>query len=122
MGLLAANRHSGGKDQQDITLTMLPRLPGVREGPMPETKLRQRRFKCVSVESGAELTLPDDEGSQVLVQLWKADGNGWCIGVTFDDATQLLLFETMPGTTRQEALQLALEMRVWLRSVRLIHR
>ena len=64
-----------------------------------------------------ELTLPESDGSPVLVQLWRADAERWCIGVTFDGGRQLLLFETAHGTTEQEALQIGSEMRAWLRTV-----
>ena len=76
------------------------------------------RFKCITLEGGSELTLPDDAGSPMVVDLWEAEGNRWCIGVTFDDAAQLLMFETMPGVSRREAMELALAMGAGLRSVR----
>jgi hypothetical protein len=54
----------------------------------------------------------------MVVELLEAEGNRWCIGVTFDDSAQLLMFETKPGLTRGEAMELALAMGAGLRSVR----
>ena len=64
------------------------------------------RFKRMTAEGEMELVLPDVEGSPVLVQLWEGD-----------DDRQLLLFETVDGTSSEEALQIGSEMRARFRSV-----
>ncbi len=75
------------------------------------------RFKRMTAEGEMELVLPDVEGSPVLVQLWEGDGDRQCVGVTFGDGRQLLLFETVDGTSSDEALQIGSEMRARFRSV-----
>jgi hypothetical protein len=74
------------------------------------------RFKRMTAEGEMEWCCPTFKARQFLSSCGRVMAIEHCVGVTFGDGRQLLLFETVDGTSSDEALQIGSEMRAKFRS------